>query len=75
MTTEQSTTPGDWPLAFTSDHVVGEGDRVVLVLRSAVWDVAAVADITSVLDRMGLEGRYAILYLDSTDELHVVRAK
>ena len=73
----------DHPLAFStrpprSSWVAGSsgrpvGDRFLLVLRSIIWSEQNAADVTRVLDEIGLAGRYAVLYLDDTDELHVIR--
>jgi hypothetical protein len=63
----------EYPLAVTSEQFrVGEGDRLVLILRSVVWDERNVQDLMDALDRIQLGGRYAILYLDKDDEVHVV---
>jgi hypothetical protein len=61
-------------LAFSTAKSFGAGDRLILVLRSITWSEAAVEDIVSTLDGIGLKGRYAVIYLDDVDEAHIVRA-
>lgn len=73
MATEQQRPDGKYPLAFASKKHQSEGDRLILVLRSAIWSANLVQDIIDTLDQIGLEGRYAVLYLDPEDEAHVVR--
>lgn len=60
----------DAPLAFPA-KIIHPGDRLVLILRSGIWDEKNVSDITKTLDDLDIV--YAILYLDATDEAHVIR--
>ena len=64
------TTLTDSPLAITSKP--NPGDKLILVLRSIVWSEKAVNDLQKALDDACVG--YVILYLDGSDEAHVVRA-